>query len=313
MNADTEPLGSREPPSRLRPVAVAVEAWKALAEHWDVLATLAALGFVPVLVSILWESLLAELLGLAGIPARLASWAFLGLGWATAAYVASHWHRLVLLGREDVRATLPRWTQGETRLFWWYVGFSVLSWLFGSALLLASALLSIPLEGLLALDPWGPRLFFAALSLGGIYLMLRFCLAFPAAAVAGPARGFPDSWRATVGNGWRLVATTGLALLPVAPAFALGVHLMTTGGVAEAAGAALFAASELLLLVVEAGVLSLAYRHLILLGGPVPLLPQDEEDRPDPAAEAGVRSLAPRARLLEEPDEEDETPAGARF
>lgn len=313
MDAETELPSPREPPARLRPVAVAVEAWKTLAEQWDVLATLAALGFVPVLLSILWDSLLLELLGLAGVVAALTSWAVFGLGWATGAYVASHWHRLLLLGREDVRATLPRWTQAETRLFWWYLGFCLLSWLVGSVLLFAAALLSIPLDGLLALDPWGLRLFMAVLSLGWIYVMLRASLAIPAAAVAGPGRGFTDSWKATDGNGWRLVAATVLALLPLAPPFALGVHWMVLGGLVAAAGAPLLAASEIALLMVLAGVLSLAYRLLVLLGGPVPLLSQDEEDRPDPAAEAGVRSLAPRARLLEEPVEEDETPPAVRF
>jgi hypothetical protein len=319
MDAETELPSPREPPTRLRPVSVAAEAWKALAEHRDMLATLAALGFVPVLLSILWDSLLLELLGLAGLAARLASWAVLGLGWATGAYVASHWHRLLLLGREDVRATLPRWTQAETRLFWWYVGLAVLGWVGGFLLflpLILVDLLAVTFPWLVPPGSTSPYVLWTlalGLAAASVYVPLRVSLAFPAAVVKGPAQGFTDSWRAVAGNGWRLAAATALALLPLAPALFLGAHLMTLGDVRELIGAVLLTASEILLLVVLAGVLSLAYRQLVLLGGPVPLLPQDEEDRPDPAAEAGVRSLAPRARLLEEPDEEDETPAGARF
>jgi len=319
MDDEAEVSSPRATPAKLRPIAIAAEAWNSLAEHWDVLATLTALGFLPLLVAVLWESLLVEILGLAGCAARLASWTVLGLAWATGAYVASNWHRLVLLGREDVRATLPRWTRAETRLFWWYVGFTVLSWA-GVFLLL----LPLILVDLIAMtSPWlvpsGSTypylLWILALGLGAasVYVALRVSLAFPAAVVKGPAQGFTDSWRAVAGNGWRLVSAEALALLPVAPAIAIGVHLMTLGGVRRIAGAILMAASELLLIVVSAGVLSLAYRQIVLGGGKVPDTPEGEEDLPDPAAEAGVRSFAPRARLLEEPPEEDERSPVVKF
>jgi len=52
--------------------------------------------------------------------------------------------------------------------------------------------------------------------------------------------------------------------------------------------------------VIAAGVLSLAYRHLVLSRGLVADESTEPAEQPDPAAEAGVRALAPRATLFDQ-------------
>jgi len=186
----------------------ATGAWRAVLDGRDVLLVVVALAFVPAGLLIFAEVGLGRFSGLPAVLDRVVSLLFDALGYATAAYVASYWHRFLLLGSDEVLVTLPRWTPGESRLFWRYVGFAILAWIGSFIVVLAVAPFVIFFEGSAALPPWGTALFIGGIILlPSMYVTARISLAFPAAAIDGPSCSFRKSWKATAGNGWRVACT----------------------------------------------------------------------------------------------------------
>lgn len=77
---------------------------------------------------------------------------------------------------------------------------------------------------------------FIALILGlvpAFYVTLRLSLALPATATAERRGSFGHSWRASAGNGWRMVGATLLAMLPV-EFFNLGIGFFARANAGEA-------------------------------------------------------------------------------
>ncbi len=212
------------------------EAWRTVLDGWDVIAIVGAVALIPGALPFFETALLRRLDEPSALLRHAISLALAAIGCAAAAYVASHWHRFVLLGRGDVAATLPAWTPSETRLFWWYAGFDILetigAYLVSLPFILALALL----ESITAVPTWVWTSVAGGMVLLLCYLSLRLCLAFPAAAIGGPSRTFQASWRATAGNGWRLCAATALVLLPLLPPAWLGIRLLASGGLSALAG-----------------------------------------------------------------------------
>lgn len=264
MDAETDVPA---PENRLDPLpirATATGAWRAVLEHRDILALVGALAFLPAALP-----LAAELLfdGVREFLPILDGWVrlvFTASAYAASAYVASYWHRLLLVGRAEVVATLPRWTRGETRLFGWYVGFAILAWI-GSFVAVLPFIVFLDAPD--TLPPWFPTLVACVVALLLAYVGVRISMAFPAAAIDGPSHSFLESWRATTGNGWRLVAASALALSPlVLPAWG-AYHLFTSHGLRQLFGVALTTLTGLMSVVIPAGVLSLAYHRLVLTPG----------------------------------------------
>lgn len=316
MDAETAvPAPEDRKPIRLPIGATATGAWRAVLDSRGILAVVVALGFLPAWLPFLEESVLGRLPDQPAFLERLISLMFEALGYAALAYVASYWHRLLLLGRAEVVATLPRWTRAETRLFWWYVGFAILAWIGSFVLILPLLPVAVFFEGPGTLPPWVPGLMSGVVVLLYAYLAARISLAFPAAAILGPSRSFPASWGATVGNGWRLVAASAVALSPLVPPAWVAYRLYSPDGLRQTSGAALMTLTYLIGSVITAGVLSLAYRQLVLAGDLAAEETAEPPEQPDLAAEAGVRVLAPRVTLFEQdlPDEAETGSKGVRL
>ena len=208
------------------------------------------------------------------VPAALfflysAAWHFAGArGWlatlaGTAVYglvfslFAVTCHRLVLLGPESASAGWrPRWTRRETRFFLWVAAL----WLGGAVAMLV--LLAIVVNAWNALA--GYESIELAWARGGVglallYPLARLCVLFPATAVdREPRPTLRWAWRATRGNGARLLVIVGA--LPWL--FSLLVDLLYRSG-ASWIEWLLVGVLAMALFAVEIAAVSIAYRELV--------------------------------------------------
>lgn len=123
---------------------------------------------------------------------------------------ATAWHRRAIL-REDLSSTVIGVKAGAAELKYCIYGIavSVLALLVAAALsVLVGVVSSVAQSQALA---WIGSL---AVFVTCVFIFIRLCLIFPAAAISAPAR-LKDSWRATSGSVWRIFFVYLFAHLPV--------------------------------------------------------------------------------------------------
>ena len=162
-------------------------------------------------------------------------------------------HRLVLLPSGRVRGIQsPRWSARESRFLFWvitlWIVYLVVWWV--GMLVSANLLPNDQVAGWL-------KVIESLASVPALYLIARLSLVFPATAIDQPA-GLRWAWRASRGNGWRLVVV--VTVLPWLVSHLVGLLYRDEATAAEIVlltvfGTALFA--------LEIAALSVAYRELV--------------------------------------------------
>jgi hypothetical protein len=128
-----------------------------------------------------------------------------GLSCVPAALFEIAWYRFLLIRS---RATRPGFLPRPGRRFLPYLGFLLL------ATLLNLVAVHLPEVALAGVPPYLAGLAFLLLFVAATYLILRLSFVFAWIAIDQPA-GLMASWRATAGNGLRLLIAVTLADLPV--------------------------------------------------------------------------------------------------
>jgi hypothetical protein len=173
-------------------------------------------------------------------------------------------HRFVLLAETPAGFRFFRWD----RNFVQYVVVALLLLIIGASALLMAV-------GALGGDPTAqPPAASGVGALVSLFIMIfaalilsRFSLALPATALADPVRP-RQIWQMTVGNGWRLVATAMLVVLPFFMLDALYIQILGGDGIAKIVLIAMLRLTATVQLVVTTIMLSLSYDVLIRGGGP---------------------------------------------
>jgi len=176
-------------------------------------------------------------------------------------------HRFVLLAEAPAGFQFFRWD----RHFVQYVVVALLLLVMAaSALLMAvGALGGDPTAQSPAVSGIG-ALFSLFVMVFAALILSRFSLALPATALGDPVRP-RQIWQMTGGNGWRLLATAMLVVLPfVMLDSALNIQIIGAGGIAKIVLVALLRLIVAAQLVVTTIMLSLSYDVLIRGGGPTP-------------------------------------------
>lgn len=194
----------------------------------------------------------AELLrGISGWPLFFLYWGLFALFFTLFAVAC---HRLVLLkSRPLAGIPWPRWSWRESRFLFWIISlwliYLVIWWI-----CMAVAANVWPRVGGDMVASF--KLIEFAGSIPALYVLARLSLVFPATAIDRPA-SFKWAWRASRGNGWRLVVV--VTVLPWLVSRLVGLLYRDEPTVAETVvlavlGTALFA--------LEIAALSVAYREL---------------------------------------------------
>lgn len=174
-------------------------------------------------------------------------------------------HRFVLLAEAPAGFRFFRWD----RNFIQYVVVALLLLIIGASALLMAV-------GALGGDPTAQPAVSGVGALFSLFVMVfaalilsRFSLALPATALGDPVRP-RQIWQMTVGNGWRLVATAMLVVLPFFVLDALYIQILGADGMAKLVLIAMLRLTATVQLVVTTIMLSLSYDVLIRGGGPTP-------------------------------------------
>lgn len=170
------------------------------------------------------------------------------------ALFAVNCHRLVLLAppRRIGALALPAWSRRESRFLFWLV---TLWFVYMATVWAALMLLAYAFSWSRDFDAWFDPMQFAA-KLAALYVVARLSLVFPATAIDRIV-DWKWAWRASRGNGWRLVVV--VTVLPWVSSQLVGFLYREEPSAAEVVlitvlGTALFA--------LEIAALSIAYREL---------------------------------------------------
>lgn len=163
-------------------------------------------------------------------------------------------HRLVLLDqrRADI-PVVPGWGRRETFFLAWTVALCVTTWIAGAIALMTIGTLVVNLTSVAFFESFFEKLMFVIAT----YVFARLAFVLPAAAIDARLT-FPEGWRRTRGNGWRMVVVVGVLPWTFAylsqfiegddPGLAMGVAMTVLATV---------------LLAVEISALSLSYKQLV--------------------------------------------------
>lgn len=279
--------------------ATVFAAWRYLATQWRIVLPLAALLLLVAPASVLWPAVLSPIIRLFStaphfqifLEAVLRELPFLAL----AAIALVPLHRAILTGPPQPDRRFPfRFGRREALYFLFVVAISVVYAGLELAPLAIDSILAGFVSLILTVEPDGSGLEWLMVPGGMIlgipvilallYIPSRFSLALPAIATD---RGGPLShaWTISRGNGWRLVAVSFIAMLPlVAVALLVAVMLlyelsnseiptMTDSGISDLGSGEIDLSRVLFstawdtlaytaLFLVEAAALSLSYRAL---------------------------------------------------
>ena len=172
------------------------------------------------------------------------------------AMVAITCHRTIILGESSIPSRFGVfWSARETKFVGWLIGIALLAFACG---IIVSLMYFLVPDSVAGLDtPW---LKYAVAYLFVTYFVIRFSLVLPGTAVEDNF-SFADSWAATVGNGLLLI------LAVTVPAFCgLLIVLGLDAAMGENEGFIYdipYYVTGYLLLAVEVGVLSVAYKYIV--------------------------------------------------
>lgn len=221
----------------MRVLAIVLESAQAIATNWR---TLVAALAIPT----------AAMFGIAWIAERLGSGEVLGTIAALPFYAlfAVSCHRVIILGDRS----LPNpyglfWSYRETRFLGWLLVLGFLAIVFSIPALVLAFLVPSNLAGI-------------ALFLVSTYFGVRFSLVLPATAV-DDSPSLSDSWNSTSGNGVVLLLAVSVPLVVTSAIF-----FVFDAAFAGKQGYFYFLPYLLvsyILLAVEIGVISVAYKHIV--------------------------------------------------
>ncbi len=169
-------------------------------------------------------------------------------------------HRVIILGENHLPSRLGLfWSAREVQFIGRFIAIALLIWAATVLFMLLTSALAETAD-----DPLSNALLDAAAGVFVSYFAMRFSLVLPATALSHEL-SFAESWAVTRGNGLVLAVAV---YLPALASWLIFVALDEAVGDAEALILDIpYIFVSLVLMVVEIGVLSIAYRDLVM-GGP---------------------------------------------